>query len=449
MDLAFPARWFAIKLLEGDQEVIRIVEKKKPSILKLVSKYSRELEKIHGEPANVVISSERYSIAARITSKVIKRSKYKETISDKLDKITTNKFAGYIIMFLAMGLTLFTIFYLGSWLSDWLVNLLSVIQEPLKNTIRDPFLFSLVWSTVDGLIAGVAIVLPYIIPFYIILSFVEDSGYLARVAFLTDSLMHKIGLHGKAFIPMVLGFGCNVPACLGCRIMERPREKFITAFLVTLVPCAARTVIILGLVAAFLGFQWAVALYIIDFIIILLIGKLLNKFMPGEPVGLIMEMPPYRLPSIKVALRSSWARVKEFIKIAFPLIIASSFVIEFLRQIGVLGEFSAVISPITVGWLGLPQAAGILLIFGILRKELVLVMLASVLGTTNFATALTQLQMFTLALVSMLYVPCIATIAALKREFGWKKALYIAVFEIVFAILVGGILMRVLAPLLA
>jgi ferrous iron transport protein B len=259
-----------------------------------------------------------------------------------------------------------------------------------------------------------------------------------------DNIMHKMGLHGKAFIPIMLGFGCNVPACLGCRIMETQRERLLAAFAVTLVPCAAATVIILGLVGKFLGIHWALALYLFNFLIIFVLGRLAFKVVPGEPTALIMEMHDYRWPHMKTILKQTWFRVAEFIKIAFPLIIVGSLALKLAEVSGVLEPIAEVLSPVTVVWLGLPAITGITLIFGVLRKELSLVMLGALLGTTNFALVLTPVQMVVFTLVAMFYIPCIATIAALLKEFGWKKALFITVFEIVFAIVLGGIASRLL-----
>jgi ferrous iron transport protein B len=259
-----------------------------------------------------------------------------------------------------------------------------------------------------------------------------------------DNVMHKIGLHGKAFIPLMLGYGCNVPACLGCRIMETQRERLLAAFVTTLVPCAARTVIILGLVGKFLGVQWALALYIFDLLVIFALGKLAFRVVPGEPTALIMEMHDYRWPHLKTVLKQTWFRVADFVKIAFPLIIVGSLALKLAEVSGLLGPITAVLSPVTVVWLGLPAITGITLIFGILRKELALIMLATLLGTTNFAQFLSPVQMIVFTLVAMFYIPCIATVAALVKEFGWKKALFITVFEIVFAIILGGIALRLL-----
>ncbi len=444
-EIMYPPRWLAVKLLEGDSEAREIASKCCPAAAKKAGQLQKEIERKHGTGYGAVVTEERYGIAANIAKKVIRRVEHRETIADRLDDITTNKVLGYPIMAGVLLLLFYVIFAFGDWLSGWMIPWLDASKAPIAAVLGSGVWFGLIWSGVEGLIAGLAIALPYIIPFYIVLSLLEDSGYMSRIAFLMDNIMHKIGLHGKAFIPMLLGFGCNVPACLGCRIMERPREKFMTAFLVTLVPCAARTVIIMGLVGAYLGIGWAAAVYALDAAVILILGRLLNRFMPGEPVGLIMEMGKYHVPSLGAALKQAWFRVKEFMWIAFPLIVASSVVIKMLDMVGWLGWISHALAPVTVGWLGLPEIVGIILVFGILRKELVLVILAAMLGTTNFAAALTPLQMVTLAVVSMLYIPCIATIAALKKEFGWAKALSIAAFEVVFAVLVGGIVMRLLA----
>jgi ferrous iron transport protein B len=293
-------------------------------------------------------------------------------------------------------------------------------------------------------VAGVTIALPYIVPFYIALSILEDTGYLPRAAFLMDSVMHKIGLHGKAFIPLLLGYGCCVPGCMACRIMETEKERFLASFLTTLVPCAARTVVILGLVGAYVGVRWAFFLYAFDLVLILILGRLAYKVLPGEPVGLIMEMPSYKMPSLKATAKETWFRLEEFIWVAFPLMIAGNLILKVLQFMNILPIFEQVFSFITVSWLGLPAITMTPLIFGIFRKELTLVMLAALVGTSNFATVLSGTQMIVYATVIMLYIPCIATITVLVRQFGYRKALAVTMFEIGFSLLVGGLMLRAL-----
>jgi ferrous iron transport protein B len=185
-------------------------------------------------------------------------------------------------------------------------------------------------------------------------------------------------------------------------------------------------------------------LYVVDLLVIFALGRLAFKTLPGEPTALIMEMHDYRMPHLKTVLKQTWFRLAEFIKIAFPLIIVGSLAIKLAEVLGLLEPIATVLSPVTVMWLGLPAITGITLIFGVLRKELTLIMLATLLGTTNFAQVLTPVQMIVFTLVAMFYIPCIATISALVKELGWKKALFITVFEIFFALTIGGIASRLL-----
>lgn len=445
----YPARWLAVKLLEDDSEVKALVKSMNPDIVVKAEEYAKEIEAIHGEPCPVVMSSEKYHIAHRITSEVQRLSKPPgKPLEERLHDLTTHKVLGYPLMVVVMLLIYFSVFAFGDFLSGVLEDFFGWVNLVYTGVFGTGMLQELLWGGVmEGVIAGVTIALPYIVPFYIVLGLLEDSGYLTRIAFLVDNIMHKMGLHGKAFIPLILGYGCNVPACLGCRIMETERERLIAIFTTTLIPCAARTVIILGLVGTYVGFEWAVALYIIDLAIVFLLGRVAFKILPGEPMGLIMEMHPYRVPSLSVVAKQTWFRVKDFIYMAFPLIILGSLVIKLLEIIGLLEPIAAIMNPITTGWLGLPPITGILLIFGVLRKELTLIMLAALTGTTNFSLVLTPVQMIVFALVTMLYIPCIATIAVLVKEIGWKKALYITLFEIFFAIFIGGIALRILTLL--
>jgi ferrous iron transport protein B len=441
----YPTRYVAIKLLEGDEEIAREIAKLAPQAVNAAKEFAGEIENLHGHACSTVITSERYEAAGRVARQAQKLvPPLKPTAEERLHNLTTDRIAGYLIMVSSLLLIFFAIFTFGNYTSDLLSNLLNRLEPLSTSLFGTGIVGDLVWGGVaEGLIAGVTVALPYIIPFYIVLYFLEDSGYLSRIAFLMDNVMHKIGLHGKAFIPMMLGYGCNVPACLGCRIMETKRERTLAAFVTTLVPCAARTVIILGLVGHFLGIQWALALYVFDLVVIFALGRLAFRVMPGEPTALIMEMADYRMPQLKTVLKETWFRLAEFIKIAFPLIIVGSLVIKAAGVFGLLNPVANLLSPVTVTWLGLPVITGITLIFGVLRKELSLILLAALLAPVGLQ-ALTPVQMVVFTLVAMFYIPCVATISALVRELGGKKALYITLFEIAFAIILGGVALRVL-----
>jgi ferrous iron transport protein B len=337
------------------------------------------------------------------------------------------------------------IFSFGDYTSGVIGEMFEVLKGVYEVNFGAGAITEFIWDgLIGGVIAGVTIAIPYIIPFYIALSVLEDSGYLARIAFLTDSAMHSIGLHGKGFIPLMLGFGCNVPACLGCRIMETERERLLCAFAASLIPCTARSIVIMGLVAKYVGFEYAIALYVIDFIIIFILGRIAFQVVPGEPMGLIMEMPSYRWPTLRVTASRAWFRLKDFVLTAFPIIIFGNIAIYFFNIMGLLDLLQKALSPITVWWLGLPVATGVVLIFGVLRKELTLILLASIMGTSNLSLVLTPIQMFVFAFVVMIYIPCIATIAVLVKEFGYSKATIITLVEIGLSIMLGGLLFRIL-----
>src|SRR4030043_923621 len=326
----YPPRYVAVKLLEGDEEISREIQRIDPRITSAVEELAAEIEQFHGHSCPTVITSERYEIAGRIARQVQELvSPTPPPLEERIHNLTTHKILGYPIMVASLLLIFCFIFVFGNFTSELLGNFFHSWESLFGNLLGTGITQKLIWGgVIEGLIAGITIALPYIAPFYIILYVLENSGYLSRIAFLMDNAMHKIGLHGKAFIPIILGFGCNVPACLGCRIMETKRERLLAAFVTTLVPCAARTVIMLGLVGQFLGIQWALVLYVFDLFVIFALGRLAFRVLPGEPTALIMEMHDYRWPHLKTILKQTWFMVAEFIKIAFPLIIVGSFVLK-------------------------------------------------------------------------------------------------------------------------
>ncbi len=444
----YPRRWVVLKLLEGDEEIEGTVYSVQPELRTLVENEKTRIQEIHGHEISSVITSERYAIASEIAHKVTRNVVPEKTLKDQLEDVASHPVLGYLLMVVSILTVFYGIFSFGDWLAGILDTFFSVLKEAYFNSLGTTGATTFIWNAVvDGFIGGVVVALPYIGPFYLVLSLLEDSGYLARVAYLMDSAMHSIGLHGKGFIPVMLGFGCNVPAVLGARIMETEREQLICAFVASLVPCAARSIVIMGLVAAYVGFRWALLLYLIDFLLIFVLGRIAYKVAPDEPVGLIMEMPGFRLPSAKTSAQRTWFRLKAFVYEAFPIMIAGNFVIQVASILGLLGIVEGLMSPVTVWWLGLPSAAGVVLIFGVLRKELTLILLGSLMGTTNFAAILTPVQMFVFAFVVMVYVPCISTIAALVKEFGLRKALIISGVEIGVAVVLGGVILRVLLAL--
>ena len=307
-------------------------------------------------------------------------------------------------------------------------------------------LYQIVLGLMQGISGGIAIVLPYLLPFLVGMGILEDVGYLPRVAFLMDALMHKMGLHGKAVVPFILGFGCNVPAVMSTRILEDKRDRYIAAALSTMVPCAARLAVVFGLVAFYVGPVIALAIYLFNLFVIAVTGKLLTKFMPEDSPGLILEMPVYRIPTLRTVMQKSWFRIREFITEAWPVLIVGSIVLALLSFYSLTQYFNVAVSPIT--WvLGLPSPVGVPLIFGVLRKELSLIMLGQALGSTNFSTVLTPVQMVTFSVFVVFYIPCLATLSVLRRELGTKDMVSIAGLTVCVA-LVAALVARVLAMLI-
>ena len=443
IDLPYPLRWIAIKLLEKDSDITARVSELKPQAVESSLRIMEELEEIHGHDSPLVIADERSLLASRITRETVRIAKDRElSLNERLEVLTTHKVTGYLFMILILGGMFLAVFSFGNRLSEWLDSIFSGWHDLWEAAVGTSFWPALGWSAIESVLALIQIAFPYILPFYILLYLLEDWGYIARISFLMDKLMHKMGIHGKACISFIIGLGCNVPGCLSCRIMESKRERFITAVLVTLVPCSAVSVIVFGLVGKYVGLLWALGLYIFATVLIFIVGKISSKLMIGEPVELIMPMPDYKTPNIKTIFSQTWDSLKEFIYIAAPIVIVSGVVIQGINLAGWMPAIASVMSPVTVNWLGLPAVTGILLIFGILRKELILVMLAAYLGTTDFNEVLTSQQMITLAVVSMFYVPCVATISVLWKEYGWKKALVITLAETAFAIVLAGLVKR-------
>jgi ferrous iron transport protein B len=450
LEVEYPSRWISFKLLEGDEEIQKLIQAKSASLVDAFTSLQEELEDRFDLSGSELVASERYFYVGKVVDACQEITAPSEiSWGERLDAVTTHGVWGYLIMTGVMFSIFSTIFILGDFLSRSIDDAFSGLGPAVINALGGGPIAEFIWSgPLLGIVAGVTIALPFLIPFFIFLAILEATGYLARIAFLIDSAMHRMGLHGKAFIPLMLGYGCNVPACLGCRVMETHRERLVATFVVTLVPCAAVTVVVLGIVGAYVGIEYAFLLYMFNLLVIFILGRIAFKSLPGEPVGLIMEMPQYRVPSAKVVVRQTWTRLKDFIIVAFPFIIIGSLVLSGLRIAGLLDPIGDALSPVTVGLLGLPVAAGVVLIFGVLRKELTLIMFATLIapatGSVDFSTVMDPVQMIVFTLVVMFYVPCIATLAVLVREIGLKRTSVIVVVELLLALLIGAVAFRLL-----
>jgi len=283
-----------------------------------------------------------------------------------------------------------------------------------------------------GIYVPFAMVLPYILSFYLVLGVLEDVGYLPRLAVLMDTVMHRLGLHGYAIIPSMLGLGCNVPAILATRILESKRERFIAATLISIaIPCAALQAMIFGLVGQ-QGGQYVAIVYGTLFVVWIILGIILNHFTRGFSPELLIEIPPYRIPPWRIVLQKLWMRAYGFLKEAIPIILAAVFIINILYVLGIFDVIASFTAPVVTGRLGLPKEAVTALVIGFPRKDVALGMLAPL--------ALSAEQLVICSVVLTMFFPCIATFVVLVRELGIINMVKAAGIMIVTALLVGGLL---------
>lgn len=448
-ELRLPWRFFVLKLLEDDPYLLEEMGRRDADLIPIIKNHQIILSQMHGRPPETVIASERHALAVNLFEQVAKVTPAeKPSFRDRLDRIATHKVWGYAILILVLGLFFQAVFRLGQYAEEFLISYLNWAQKLAQGWLGADSLayYAVGEGLLMGIFGGVAIVLPYLLPFLLGLALLEDSGYLPRVAFLMDNFMHLLGLHGKSIIPFILGYGCSVPAVMATRILESPRDRLVVALLAVLIPCSARSVVIFSLVAYAIGPYWALGVYLFNLLVIALLGRLSTLLLPEVSPGLVMEIPEYRLPTWGNVWRKSWHSLKDFIVVAWPILIVGSTVLSLLKYYGFEAYINDALRPLTA-LLGLPAAVGVTLIFGVMRKELSLVMLSAALGTPDIQAALTREQLLTFTVFILFYIPCAATIAALSRETGWKGAA-LAVFASLSLALGLGLLSRGLGAML-
>ncbi|HNQ25381.1 MAG TPA: ferrous iron transport protein B [Methanoregulaceae archaeon] len=410
-----------------------------PDLREAAAALSEEIERMHRMKVSQIIAGNRHHCAEHIAQEVL-QFRSPERGAD-IDRLLTSRIPGIPLLAVILIGILLTVFIIGSWLEEGIVTLITrFVMEPFLAAGLPPLAEQVGVSLILAIQAGFGIAFPFIFTFYLFIALLEDSGYLTRAAFLADRTLHRFGMHGTGIIPLVLGFGCNVPAIMSIKLLRTKRERLIASFLVTLVPCSARTVIIAGLVAAFIGLAAAMSVYFLVIAIVLATGLLLSRVTPGDQYGMILEMSPLRWPTMKNVLLKSWMRIREFLLVAMPLLIIASIILGLLQYFGIMAAFEAFIAPFSETVLGLPAYATTALIFGILRKEMALETLIILAGTADLGSVLSMAQIYIFAVVSVLFVPCIATIAVLRKEVGTRMALVIAAYTLALGLLVGAVL---------
>jgi len=400
---------------------------------------------------------ERWATIGKIIEQVQRISHRHHTWQERLADASVKPLSGGLIALAILAGSFFIIRFIGE-------GLINYVLDPLFNTLWSPvvlklsqlmggggFLHDLVIGKIiggelnfvesfglltSGLYVPLGVVLPYIVAFYLVLGILEDTGYLPRLAVLMDTIMHRLGLHGYAIIPNLLGLGCNVPAILATRILESKRERFIAATLISIaVPCAALQAMIFGLVGA-RGLGYVAIVYGTLFIVWIILGIILNRTVKGFSPELLIEIPPYRLPPWRTVAQKLWIRTYGFLAEAIPIILGAILVINVLYILGVFDAIANFTAPVVTGLLGLPKEAVTALVIGFLRKDVALGMLAPL--------ALTSGQLVVGSVVLAMLFPCIATFVVMFRELGWVNMLKAVGVMIVAALATGGILNLIL-----
>jgi ferrous iron transport protein B len=452
-------RWLALKLLEGDEKIMSLVNGKRGGevVTGEAAAAAAHLNSVIGDDAAVAIADYRYGFIAGLMRDVVRPrepSPGRLTVSDKIDAVVTNRFVG-IPIFLALAFGLFELtFKAAEPVADALGLTLNWFGEQVASwgSNAPPLLISFL---VDGVLGGAGSVLvfvPNIFFLFVAIAVLEDSGYMARAAFILDELMHKLSLHGRSFIPLILGFGCNVPAVMATRTLETRRERMITIMVIPLMSCSARLPIyVLFAGAFFAGRQGLVvwSLYALGIALALAAAKLFSKVLfPGESAHFVMELPPYRAPTLRGALLHAWERTGEFVKRAGGIILAASILLWGLANLppgvpyasgeSLLGQLGAAVAPaFRPAGFGEWEPA-VALIAGIMAKEAVVSTLGVLYGAgrEGLATALqnvfTPLSAYAFMVMSLIYIPCAATVAVIRRETGsWRWTLFAAGYTIV------------------
>lgn len=441
----YPNDWVAIKLLEGDTEITTLVRQSLPSAWEPI----HDLLMKH-EDAYLDVAGGRYAwIMRMVRAAVVNPKPGAISLTDRLDSIATHPIWGLLVILCMFGLVFWLTYTAAMPLVDWLDSqLISRLSANLENLLTgsSSWFKSLV---VDGIIAGAGAVitlLPVLVIFFAILGILEDVGFLARLAYVMDRFMHKIGLHGRSFLPLFIGFGCNVPGILGTRIIEERRARVITILLAPLVPCTARLAVIAFLAPAFFGSQATLVtwgLVILNLAILFLVGFLVNRFIyKGERMAFIMELPLYHLPNIRTIGIYTWQNTWAFIQKAGTIILAASAFVWLFSyfpsgdvQSSYLSNFGRWIEP-AGAWIGIYDWRLIVsLLSSFVAKENTIATLGVLFENSdgmNLANSVAQVLSPAGALAflvfQMTFIPCIATLGAIKSETGaWKWPL-ISVF---------------------
>ena len=489
----YSTRYLAIKYLENDKDIEKVIETlpdRDEIIAARFEEQKRIDELMHVSTESAIVDAKYAFIQGALaeTYRPFKGQRRRNTVTDKIDAVVTNKWLAFPIFFLMLYLVFECTFVIGDYPMQWIEWLVEKFGDFVSAYMKEGAFKDLI---VDGIIGGVGSVLvflPNILLLYLFISLLEDSGYMARAAFIMDKLMHKMGLHGKSFIPMIMGFGCNVPAIMATRTIESRKSRLITILVIPLMSCAGRLPIYILLVGAFFphyGGLVMLGIYALGIILAVLSARVMSRFIKDDDLPFVMELPPYRVPTAKSVFRHTWEKGKQYLHKMAGIILICSVIIWFLgyfpnhraydtvaeqQENSYIGYIGKAIEPVLEP-LGFDWRMGVGILSGIGAKELVVSSLGVMYsadeaeyeasgsvavappeqeetGDTMLQRALQRFMTPASALAFMvfvlLYFPCIATFVAIKQEAGgWKWAIGSAVYTIVLAWVMAFIVYRI------
>ncbi len=462
----FNTRWLAVKVLEGDEGVLE--EVKKHVSLEDIQAFRKDavehIESIWGEDIESLVADRRYGFIGGLAKSAVKRRQTAEgrlSTSDKIDRVVTNRYFGIPIFLSAMWAMFQFTFKLGdpfvSWIEAFFEWFGGIIGTAMESAGISELLTSFVTDGIIGGLGSVLVFIPHIFLLFFAISLLEDSGYMARAAYIMDRFMSFLGLHGKSFIPLLIGFGCNVPAIMATRTLENKRDRMISILINPLMSCSARLPVYSLFAGAFFSARRGLvifSLYIMGIVLAILMALLFKRFLfPGQSSHFIMELPPYRMPTLKSTSIHMWERGSSFIRKAGTIIVAVVALVwalsnlplgvEYASQESILGRIGTFIAPVfKPAGFGTWEAAAAL-IFGILAKEVVVGTLGVIygVGEAGLAGAIAQywtpLSAYAFMTMTLIYVPCVAAIGAIKREtnsWGWTG------FAVGYSLILGWIM---------
>ena len=472
----YSTRYLAIKYLENDKEIEKVVEAlpNRDEIIAARFEENTRIRSLMDAGLESSLVDAKYAFvqgALAETYEPYKGKRKRHTLTDKIDAVVTNRWFAFPIFFLLLYLVFSGTFTLGEYPMSWIEWIVSKFGAFVSSMMSDGWLKDLV---VNGIISGVGSVLvflPNILILYLFISLLEDSGYMARAAFIMDRLMHKMGLHGKSFIPMIMGFGCNVPAVMATRTIESRKSRIITMLIIPLMSCAGRMPVYILIAGAFFPHHAGVVLlglYALGIVLAILAAKVMSRFFKDDDLPFVMELPPYRVPTAKSIFRHTWEKGRQYLQKMSGVILICSVIIWFLgyfpnhnaydtvqaqQEHSFIGYVGKAMEP-ALEPLGFDWKMGVGIVSGVGAKELVVSTLGVMYADEGslqeaLVNNVTPAGALAYMVFILLYFPCIATFVAIKNEGGgWKWAIITAVYTIILAWVAAFITFNVASLLL-